>query len=78
LVLHNEPAGGGAMEQRVLIECRGGPWDGRCISDRGPAFHVSSVLTHESIAQPGRWSSGVYERRTSGYFWIPSRPTINR
>ncbi len=59
------------MEQRVLVECRGGPWDGRLISDRGPVFHVSSVLTHDDLMKPNRWSAGLYERRPVGYFWVP-------
>jgi hypothetical protein len=56
---------------RLLLECHGGPWDGRRIVDRGPQFSVTSTLGSDGMLQPVRREVGVYERRPDGYHWRP-------
>ena len=60
------------MKDHPLLECHGGPWDGRHISDRGPRFPVTSTLNHNGTVTPRSWLSGVYERGPDGYHWRPS------
>jgi hypothetical protein len=59
------------MTDHSLLECHGGPWDGRRIVERGPQFAVTSTLTHDGTLQRPRRNAGVYERRSDGYHWRP-------
>jgi hypothetical protein len=60
------------MTDRPLLECHGGPWDGRRIVDRGQQFPVTSTLNQDGTLRPQRWTAGVYERRPDGYHWRAS------
>jgi hypothetical protein len=62
----------GRMTDPSLLECHGGPWDGRLIVDRGPQFPVTFALTHDGTLQPSHRNAGVYKRRSDGYYWRPN------
>jgi hypothetical protein len=60
-------------EDRPLVECHGGPWDGRRIVDRGPQFPVSAQLVGDGTVLPRRSRElGIYARRSHGYHWVPT------
>jgi hypothetical protein len=59
-------------DEFTLVECHGGPWDGRRIVERGQRLPVTSVLGPDGTLQDLRRESGYYERRTEGYYWRPA------
>jgi hypothetical protein len=60
------------MTDRSLLECHGGPWDGRRIVDRGPQFPVTPTLSQDGTLQRQRRNAGLYEHRPDGYHWRPN------
>jgi hypothetical protein len=60
------------MTDPPLLECHGGPWDGRQIADRGPQFPVSSSVEADGTIRPLRRPLGHYIRCPDGYHWRPA------
>ena len=60
-----------------LLECYGGPWDGRRIVDQGSHFVVTADVPEKAPAQGSvklHWRRlGIYKRRRNGYHWWPTR-----
>jgi hypothetical protein len=48
-----------------MIECYGGPWDGRLVEDCG--WRIRVLL--EGRDEAGVVRTGLYVRGTSGYHW---------
>ena len=55
-----------------LVECHGGPWDGRCIVERGPLFPVITMVEAHGAFRRSRDPLGHYYRRRDGYHWQPT------
>jgi hypothetical protein len=51
-----------------LVECHGGPWDGRRVVERGPRFPVTLSIGRDGSL---RRETGYYQRQPDGYHWRP-------
>ena len=56
-----------------LLECYGGPWDGRRIVDQGSHFAVTTDVAQRAQRTLSWRRLGIYKRRRDGYHWWPNR-----